>query len=191
MSVHFSSKSSEWETPEDLYNKLNQEFSFTLDPACTSENCRCEKGFYHDMGMDGLIEPWMGERVFMNPPYGRAIGGWIEKAYKEYSRGVLVVALLPARTDTHWFHDYIYKKAEIRFLKGRLKFSNAENSAPFPSMVVVWRGRCPVCGEQMHYAVAVQTARSQEEVLAQSELGLWVCSCGNIEQESFKSFTKE
>ena len=80
------------------------------------------------------------ETVWCNPPYGREIGKWVEKAYNESLAGVTVVMLLPARTDTKWFHDYIYGKAEIRFVRGRLKFGDSKNSAPFPSMVIIFRG---------------------------------------------------
>ena len=80
-----------------------------------------------------------GYRCYCNPPYGREISKWVEKAYSENKKGVLVVLLLPARTDTKWFHEYIYKKHEIRFIKGRLKFNDGKKSAPFPSMVVVMR----------------------------------------------------
>jgi site-specific DNA-methyltransferase (adenine-specific) len=75
----------------------------------------------------------------MNPPYGRQISKWVKKAYESAKKGAVVVGLLPARTDTKWFHDYIYNKAEIRFVRGRLKFGNSKNSAPFPSMLVIWR----------------------------------------------------
>ena len=136
MKVHYSSKTHEWETPGDLFDRLNKEFNFTLDPCCTAKNKKCEK--YYTVEDDGLSMDWSGERVFMNPPYGREIGKWVEKAYMSRA---LVVALLPARTDTKWFHDYIYYgKSGIKFLKGRLKFGNAKNSAPFPSMIVnFWR----------------------------------------------------
>ena len=81
-----------------------------------------------------------GWRVFCNPPYGRVIGEWVKKAYQESKQpNTLVVMLLPARTDTRWFHDYIYGKAEIRFVKGRLKFGGCDNPAPFPSMIVIFK----------------------------------------------------
>jgi len=136
MKVHYSSKTHEWETPGDLFDKLNKKFNFTLDPCCTLKNKKCEK--YYTVEDDGLSCDWSGERVFMNPPYGREIGKWVEKAYMS---NALVIALLPARTDTKWFHDYIYYgKSTIKFLKGRLKFGNCKNSAPFPSMIVgFWR----------------------------------------------------
>ena len=122
LKVHFSSKTDKWFTPKDLYNKLNKEFKFDFDP------CPINPKF------DGLNIKW-GKRNFMNPPYGREIGKWVKKA----SESPLTVCLLPARTDTKWFHDYILGKAEIRFIKGRLKFGEAVNSAPFPSMVVIFK----------------------------------------------------
>lgn len=137
--IHFSSRTDEWSTPQDLFDKLNAEFGFTLDPCATHENAKCPR--YYTKEDDGLSKSWAGEIVFMNPPYGRQIGRWVRKAYEEWrDNGTTVVCLLPARTDTRWFHSYIYGKAtEIRFLPGRLKFGNAKNSAPFPSMIVVYR----------------------------------------------------
>ena len=133
--VHYSSKSDEWETPWSLFIDLHCEFEFTLDPCATPENAKCEQ--YFTMEDDGLEKSWEGERVFCNPPYGRKIVKWVKKASEQDG---LVVMLLPARTDTVWFHKYIYEKAEIRFLKGRLKFGDSVNSAPFPSMVVIFNG---------------------------------------------------
>lgn len=130
----FSSRSAEWETPLYLFDALNTEFEFTLDPCATKENAKCAK-FYTKVD-DGLSKNWDGESVFMNPPYGREIGHWIKKATEAKA---LVVMLLPARTDTKWFHEYIYNKMEIRFMRGRLKFGQSKNSAPFPSMIVIKR----------------------------------------------------
>ena len=133
----FSSKSNEWATPQDFYNKLNEEFHFNLDPCATSENAKCEK--YFTIEDDGLKQEWGGYKVFVNPPYGREIKDWVKKSYEEGQKpNTIVVMLIPARTDTAYFHDYIYGKAEIRFLRGRLKFGNSKNAAPFPSMVVVF-----------------------------------------------------
>lgn len=137
--VMFSSKSNEWATPQDFFDKLNDEFHFTLDPCATDENHKCDK--YYTKEMDGLSLPWAGI-VWCNPPYGREISSWVRKAYIASRTGYATVAmLLPARTDTKWFHDYIYHKAEIRFIKGRLKFGGCKNSAPFPSMVVIYRAK--------------------------------------------------
>ena len=134
----FTSESTEWETPDDLFNELNREFNFTLDPAATPENAKCKQ--YYTKELDGLKQPWPG-RVFCNPPYGKDVGKWTAKAKVEAKKGSLVVMLLPARTDTKWFHRDIYKKAETRFIKGRLKFKKANSSAPFPSMLVIFRPR--------------------------------------------------
>lgn len=133
----FSSRSDEWATPRDLFDALNAEFNFTLDPCATPQNAKC-KTFY-TAEIDGLVQNWGGYRVFCNPPYGRQIGKWVKKCYEESQKGTLVVMLIPARTDTAYFHDYIYGKAkEIRFIKGRLHFNESRQSAPFPSMVVVF-----------------------------------------------------
>jgi DNA N-6-adenine-methyltransferase (Dam). len=135
--VLFSSKSNEWATPQEYFDKLNDEFHFTLDPASTHENAKCEKHYTEQE--NGLLQDWRGETVFCNPPYGRDLPKWIKKACESAGAGTVVVMLIPARTDTKAFHEYIYGKAEIRFIKGRLKFGGASNSAPFPSMVVVFR----------------------------------------------------
>ena len=134
----FSSTTNEWETPQDFFDKLNEEFHFTLDPCATHENAKCKK--YYTVKEDGLKQDWQGETVFCNPPYGRAIKDWVRKCYEESRKpNTTVVMLIPARTDTTYFHEYIYKKAkEIRFVRGRLKFGNSKNGAPFPSMVVVF-----------------------------------------------------
>lgn len=137
MSVHFSSKTNEWATPQELYNQLDREFLFTLDPCATPENAKCERFFTE--ADNGLLQSWDNERVFCNPPYGRQLKQWVKKASE--ARGGVVVLLIPARTDTSYFHDYIYRSgAQIRFIRGRLKFGNSKNSAPFPSMVVVFNG---------------------------------------------------
>src|SRR5574343_538970 len=140
MNVHFSSKTDLWATPQDFFDKLNDEFMFDIDVCATHENAKCKK-FYTKLD-DGMTKDWYGN-VWCNPPYGRGIGEWVKKASNSthlYANGkkTTVVMLLPARTDTKWFHDYIYNKAEIRFIKGRLKFGGSKNSAPFPSMVVIF-----------------------------------------------------
>lgn len=135
----FSSESEEWATPKKLFDELNEEFFFTLDPCATKENAKCER--YYTKADDGLSKSWRNERVFCNPPYGRTISKWVEKAAREVMNGAFVVLLIPARTDTAYFHDHIYKKHEIRFLRGRLHFNDSKNSAPFPSMVVVMRNK--------------------------------------------------
>jgi len=131
----------EWETPQNLFDDLNAEFGFDVDVCATHENAKCR--MYLTKDEDGLACPWVheeeAERVFwMNPPYGRAIGHWMKKAYEESLKGGVVVCLVPARTDTAWWHDYAMK-GEIRFIRGRIKFSGAKYSAPFPSAIVVFK----------------------------------------------------
>ncbi|EJD91174.1 DNA N-6-adenine-methyltransferase [Staphylococcus epidermidis] len=139
MEVHYSSKSNEWATPQKLFDELDKEFNFTLDPCATDENAKCNKHF--TIEDDGLSKDWSKDVVFMNPPYGREIKKWIKKAYEESLNGATVVCLIPARTDTTYWHDFIFDKADdIRFLRGRLKFGNSKNSAPFPSAIVVYLG---------------------------------------------------
>lgn len=137
--VMFSSKTEMWETPQDFYDKMNDEFHFTLDAAAIQENAKCDRFFSPED--DGLSQPWDGV-VWCNPPYCRKTGKWVKKAYEESKKGATVVMLLPCRPDVSWFHDYILGKAEIRFIRGRLKFGGSSNSAPFPSMVVVF-GKAP------------------------------------------------
>lgn len=138
-----SSKNMCWCTPQNFFAELDHEFHFNLDPASTDENAKCQKHF--TPADDGLKQDWGGHCVFCNPPYGKEIGKWVRKGYEESRNpGTTVVMLIPARTDTTYFHDWIFGKAdEIRFLRGRLKFTdedgNAAQSAPFPSVVVVWK----------------------------------------------------
>jgi phage N-6-adenine-methyltransferase len=132
-----------WCTPQDFFDALNTEFNFVLDPAATDKTAKCE--LYYTPETDGLSQSWdRGGAVFCNPPYGREIGKWVKKAFEEARGGYPVVLLIPARTDTTYFHDYIYGKAEIRFIRGRLRFTddegNAADPAPFPSMVVIYNG---------------------------------------------------
>lgn len=139
--VMFSSKTDQWATPQDFFDKLNDEFNFTLDPCADESNHKCD--LYYTKEQNGLIQKWGGQRVFCNPPYGREIGKWVQKCFEESkNKNTICVMLIPARTDTRWFHDYIYQKpnVEIRFVRGRLKFGDSNNSAPFPSMVVIFKG---------------------------------------------------
>lgn len=139
--VLFSSKTEMWETPQDLFEKLNDEFHFAVDVCATAENAKCEK--YYTPEIDGLSQPWDGV-VWCNPPYGRNVWKWILAASVACgARGATVVMLLPARTDVRWFHDYIYQKdwVEVRFIKGRLKFGESKYNAPFPSMICIFRPR--------------------------------------------------
>lgn len=135
--VMFSSKSDLWSTPQELFDELNAEFGFTLDTCALPENAKCAR--YYTPEINGLVQKWEGV-CWCNPPYGRQIGKWVQKAA---TTNALVVMLLPARTDTKWFHDYIYHKSNVavRFIRGRLKFGGAQSSAPFPSMVVIFNGR--------------------------------------------------
>lgn len=136
MNVHFSSATPEWYTPLDFFRELDAEFNFTLDPCCTHENAKVAK--HYTVEDDGLAQDWGEDVVFMNPPYGREIKDWMKKAYESSLLGATVVCLVPARTDTAWWHDYAVK-GETRFLRGRLKFGGATTSAPFPSAVVIFR----------------------------------------------------
>ena len=126
--VMFSSTHDNWSTPEDVYKELNEEFHFNDDP------CPLKSFGY---GLDGLARLW-GTRAFVNPPFSN-IKYWCKKAYAEYLNGKLVVMLIPSRTDTKYWHDYIMKATEIRFIKGRLKFGGSHNSAPFPSAIIVFK----------------------------------------------------
>lgn len=132
--VHFSSESVEWETPQSFFDAYNKRYAFTLDVCATKENAKCPVFF--DLAADGLKQTWAGT-CWMNPPYGRGIGAWVKKAYEASLAGATVVCLVPARTDTKWWHDYCVK-GHVEFIKGRLKFNGHKNSAPFPSAVVTF-----------------------------------------------------
>lgn len=135
LGVHFSSATPEWPTPQGLFDELSFVYGgFSLDPCATVQNAKCQKFFTQED--DGLRQPWTG-KVFLNPPYGREIGRWVKKAWEESQKGALVVCLLPARVDTRWWHDYA-KKGHVHFIRGRLKFGCARNSAPFPSAIVTF-----------------------------------------------------
>ena len=139
--VMFSSKSNDWETPQHFYDKLNKEFGpFTLDPCASEETTKVSENYFTPSD-NGLFQDWGGQTVFMNPPYGRSISNWIKKAHEESQRpNTKVICLIPARTDTRYWHEYCMKADEIYLVKGRLKFGNSSNAAPFPSAVVVFRG---------------------------------------------------
>lgn len=136
MDLMFSSKTDMWATPQPLFDSLDREFGFDLDVCAIPENAKTARFYTPDQ--DGLTLPWNGV-VWCNPPYGRQIGKWVERASLFRSLGSTIVMLLPARTDTKWFHEYIYGHAEIRFLRGRLRFGGVSSPAPFPSMIVVFR----------------------------------------------------
>jgi phage N-6-adenine-methyltransferase len=129
--VHFSSKSNEWVTPQDFFDRLHAEFAFTIDAAASAENSKCER--FWTAEDDGLRQDWSGERVWCNPPYGREVGKWIAKAAT--SNAELVVMLIPARTDTKAWHEYIFGKAEVRFIPGRLKFGGGRTIGTLHSLV--------------------------------------------------------
>ncbi len=137
--VLFSSRSDEWPTPQSFFDELNKEFRFTLDPCATPLNAKCAT--YFTRRQNGLEQDWGQHTVFCNPPYGRGLGAWIRKAFAASLRGATVAVLIPSRTDTAYFHDWMYGKAELRFVRGRLKFGDGKNPAPFPSMVAVFRPR--------------------------------------------------
>lgn len=134
----FSSERQDWETPQALFDELNREFHFCLDAAASKENHKVLLWYTEEQ--DGLTSEWFNP-TWCNPPYGRDVGKWVHKAYMESLRGVTSVLLLAALTDTAWFHDWVYGKAEIRFIRGRITFVGADNSAPFPSMIVIYRGK--------------------------------------------------
>lgn len=134
--VMFSSATDNWETPQLFFNELNEEFGFQLDVCADNDNAKCPEFF--DVEANGLEQTWLRKVCWMNPPYGRTIGQWMKKAYDSAQDGATVVCLVPARTDTKWWHDYAIK-GEVRFIKGRLKFGGHKNSAPFPSAVVIFR----------------------------------------------------
>lgn len=141
----FSNKNNAWSTPRSFFNEINKEFNFTLDPCCTEKSATCSKYFTPET--DGLIQSWENERCFVNPPYGRQIGKWVKKCFDERNNAELIVMLIPSRTDTSYFHNWIYGFAEIRFIRGRLKFVDLDvpeeerklSPAPFPSMLVIFR----------------------------------------------------
>ena len=138
-SVLFASGNGEWTTPRWLFDVLDKEFGFNLDAAATKDNALCAK--FYTKENDALVQDWRGF-VFVNPPYGRGVGDWVKKASEESMHGATVVMLLPVRTDTAWWWDYVQGKAEVRFLRGRLKFGHpngTSNCAPFPSCVIIFR----------------------------------------------------
>ena len=135
--VLYSSASDDWATPQYVFDELDSEFHSDLDPCADDRNHKC--ALYFTKEQDGIKKSWGGHRVFCNPPYGKHIREWVRKAYEESRKpDTKVVMLIPARTDTQWFHDYVYGKAEIRFIRGRLKYGGAKNNAPFASMIVVF-----------------------------------------------------
>ena len=135
MNIHFSSKTDLWATPQLFFDKYNKIYGFTLDVCANKDNAKCSTYFTEEQ--DGLSKEWNGV-CWMNPPYGRNIKYWVKKAYESSLNGSTVVCLLPARTDTAWWHDYCIK-GQIEFIRGRLKFGDSKNSAPFPSAIVIFK----------------------------------------------------
>lgn len=133
----YSSRSEEWATPADFFTALDDEFGFTLDPCATPHNAKCRR--YYTKADNGLVQDWGRHTVFCNPPYGRHIGDWVKKCFLASKAGATVVLLVHARTDTRFFHNWMYGKAELRFVRGRLKFGDGTQSAPFPSLVAIYR----------------------------------------------------
>ena len=137
MSVHFSSKKDDWGTPTAFFNELNQRFQgFDRDVCASAHNAKCKK--FWTVEDDALSKTWKGY-CWMNPPYGRQIRHWVKKAYESAESGeATVVCLLPSRTDTTWWHDYVMKAETLWFIRGRLKFEGAQNAAPFPSVIAIF-----------------------------------------------------
>lgn len=135
----FTSNRLDWATPQGYFDLVAQEFAFTLDAAASPHNTKVPDAYYTE-DEDALTLPWEGV-VWCNPPYGRGIGHWVQKGYKESQRGSVVVMLIPARTDTSWWHEYVMRAAEVRLVKGRLVFGAGEatSNAPFPCALVVFR----------------------------------------------------
>lgn len=135
MNIHFSSNTDMWATPQDFFEKYNKIYKFETDVCAIKENAKCKNFFTPEQ--DGLKQQWTGV-CWMNPPYGRTISNWVKKAYESSKQGATVVCLLPARTDTKWWHSYCMR-GDIEFIKGRLKFGGSKNPAPFPSAIVVFK----------------------------------------------------
>lgn len=134
----FTSNKQDWSTPQWLFDQLDAEFHFTLDPCASPENAKCDQ--YYTETDDGLSKNWGGQTVFCNPPYSQA-AKWVEKCYREGTKdNTTVVLLIFSRTSTRYFHDFIYRRAETRFVKRRLKFGGAKFNAPADSMIVIFRG---------------------------------------------------
>ena len=124
----------EYGTPQRFFDELNREFNFTLDVCASKENAKCQK--YYDQETNGLEQDWTNETCWMNPPYGAGIGMWLKKAYES---NATVVCLVPSRTDNKWWHQWVMMADEIRFVRGRLRFSGAGDGAKFPSAIVIFK----------------------------------------------------
>jgi phage N-6-adenine-methyltransferase len=134
--VLYSSASEEWPTPRRFFARLDRQYHFTLDPCATPDNAVC--ALYFTKEQDGLAQDWGSHRVFCNPPYGKQIGRWVRKCFEASQAGARVVLFVPARTDTRWFHDWVHGKAKVTFVRGRVRFGNADTCAPFPSMLAIY-----------------------------------------------------
>ena len=166
-----SSKSNEWATPQDFYDELNAEFGFTLDPCSTIENRKCER--YYTIEEDGLSKDWSQEIVFMNPPYGGNTGIWIKKAFEESKKGSTVVCLITAGTDRSYWHDYVLPyAAQIRFVRGRLKFNDVSETAPFASAVVIFTENIRYKHRICYYGKSVALAKKCGEAQIQNIGGI-------------------
>jgi site-specific DNA-methyltransferase (adenine-specific) len=141
LGVRFESARQEWETPAELFGPLNDEFGFTLDAAADAANAKVP-GCYFDEAADGLAQNWGSHVVWLNPPYGdksRSLAAWVKKAAEAAGSGATCVLLIPARTNTNWFHDYCLARGEVRFIRGRPRFGDAEHGLPLPLCVVIFR----------------------------------------------------
>lgn len=152
--VHFFSESCEWSTPPELFAQINSVFNFETDVCANAGNAKCSRFF--DVATDGLSQNWSGT-CWMNPPYGRVIAKWMSKAYRESrKRGVTIVCLVPARTDTEWFQSYAMR-GKVHFIRGRIKFGGHKNSAPFPSAVVMLGGNGKLWSRLQQQLTAVKS----------------------------------
>jgi len=157
-----SSKTNEWATPQDFFDELNNEFGFTLDPCSTDENCKCLK--HYTLDNDGLTKDWSNDVVFVNPPFGGNTADWIRKALLESKNGSLVVCLIVSSTDRSYWHDYIFPyAAQIRFVRGRLKFNQSPTTAPFASAVVVFTDKTTYKNRICYYGKSVSMAKKAGE----------------------------
>ena len=139
----FESAKQDWETPWDFFKPLNDEFHFSLDAAASSKNTKVVKKFFTEKE-DGLAQSWGKHTVWLNPPYGlgkKPLSVWVKKAYDESLTGATSVLLIPARTNTNWFHEICLAKATVRFVKGRPKFGDATHGLPQPLCLVIFRPR--------------------------------------------------
>jgi site-specific DNA-methyltransferase (adenine-specific) len=126
-----------WETPDKIFNELNDKYKFSLDPCCEIHTAKCKK--YYTEKENGLLQNWSGERVFVNPPYSRGnIELWMQKCYEESLKGIVIIALIPVSTSSKWFHEYVLDNADLKFYKGRIRFKGAPHTAPFSSMLAIW-----------------------------------------------------